>query len=189
MHPLSLLFFFFFNDTATTEIYTLSLHDALPISAQQFIPNVGRIRARLHPDAFLNPRISARKRPDRGGAFEAKPFNLAVALGSDPAAVPAVGRQRIGLAFVMGGFVEFGDEQCAPQGRFERGHEKAVIAASGVARDGAGGKTANSVGDQPFALFIRFERAANLPAEIDGQRDACGGPLYGGRSGEHTSEL
>src|SRR3712207_7297329 len=29
--------FFFFNDTATTEIYTLSLHDALPIfSASQF---------------------------------------------------------------------------------------------------------------------------------------------------------
>src|SRR2546430_17636730 len=27
-----LSFFFFFNDTATTEIYTLSLHDALPIS-------------------------------------------------------------------------------------------------------------------------------------------------------------
>src|SRR2546425_11410462 len=29
---MSYLFFFFFNDTATTEIYTLSLHDALPIS-------------------------------------------------------------------------------------------------------------------------------------------------------------
>src|ERR1022692_2732877 len=27
----SFVFFFFFNDTATTEIYTLSLHDALPI--------------------------------------------------------------------------------------------------------------------------------------------------------------
>src|SRR3712207_7316817 len=27
--------FFFFNDTATTEIYTLSLHDALPISARR----------------------------------------------------------------------------------------------------------------------------------------------------------
>src|SRR3712207_8962188 len=26
------MYFFFFNDTATTEIYTLSLHDALPIS-------------------------------------------------------------------------------------------------------------------------------------------------------------
>src|SRR5256885_9773411 len=30
--PLPISFFFFFNDTATTEIYTLSLHDALPIS-------------------------------------------------------------------------------------------------------------------------------------------------------------
>src|SRR2546430_16599592 len=31
--PLPDSFFFFFNDTATTEIYTLSLHDALPISS------------------------------------------------------------------------------------------------------------------------------------------------------------
>src|SRR2546427_12551550 len=32
LHHLSITsFFFFFNDTATTEIYTLSLHDALPI--------------------------------------------------------------------------------------------------------------------------------------------------------------
>src|SRR2546430_11350833 len=29
--PSNFLLFFFFNDTATTEIYTLSLHDALPI--------------------------------------------------------------------------------------------------------------------------------------------------------------
>src|SRR5436309_14380088 len=41
---LSLAFsFFFFNDTATTEIYTLSLHDALPISL------VARLRCR--PDS------------------------------------------------------------------------------------------------------------------------------------------
>src|SRR5256885_6936806 len=32
------LFFFFFNDTATTEIYTLSLHDALPISPATHSP-------------------------------------------------------------------------------------------------------------------------------------------------------
>src|SRR2546430_13208278 len=31
VRALSVFFFFFFNDTATTEIYTLSLHDALPI--------------------------------------------------------------------------------------------------------------------------------------------------------------
>src|SRR2546429_379722 len=29
-----MMFFFFFNDTATTEIYTLSLHDALPVAAE-----------------------------------------------------------------------------------------------------------------------------------------------------------
>src|SRR2546430_16534065 len=36
------LFVFFFNDTATTEIYTLSLHDALPISVGSY----GRTRVR-----------------------------------------------------------------------------------------------------------------------------------------------
>src|SRR2546429_5581978 len=35
MHALC-VFFFFFNDTATTEIYTLSLHDALPISPHPY---------------------------------------------------------------------------------------------------------------------------------------------------------
>src|SRR2546430_11030656 len=34
--------FFFFNDTATTEIYTLSLHDALPISVSQALGRMGR---------------------------------------------------------------------------------------------------------------------------------------------------
>src|SRR2546430_11417239 len=35
--PPSVVFFFFFNDPATTEIYTLSLHDALPISLPALI--------------------------------------------------------------------------------------------------------------------------------------------------------
>src|SRR5256885_15886975 len=43
--PRPALLFFFFNDTATTEIYTLSLHDALPIyprRANQARPDVAR---------------------------------------------------------------------------------------------------------------------------------------------------
>src|SRR2546425_9761140 len=32
MSAITFIIYFFFNDTATTEIYTLSLHDALPIS-------------------------------------------------------------------------------------------------------------------------------------------------------------
>src|SRR5476651_2881292 len=48
MVPRSLCsFFFFFNDTATTEIYTLSLHDALPIS----LPLPPAVRLPVdHPD-------------------------------------------------------------------------------------------------------------------------------------------
>src|SRR3712207_7630024 len=48
--------FFFFNDTATTEIYTLSLHDALPISQRlgHVLParvRTGRLEGpRQHPD-------------------------------------------------------------------------------------------------------------------------------------------
>src|SRR3712207_7915124 len=42
--------FFFFNDTATTEIYTLSLHDALPIFSRGDAPD-RRYRQQLHPPA------------------------------------------------------------------------------------------------------------------------------------------
>ena len=38
MQALLCFFLFFFNDTATTEIYTLSLHDALPISLSHPYP-------------------------------------------------------------------------------------------------------------------------------------------------------
>src|SRR2546430_15844506 len=43
--------FFFFNDTATTEIYTLSLHDALPISR-----GLEAAQRRLQPDRAAHPR-------------------------------------------------------------------------------------------------------------------------------------
>src|SRR3712207_9097666 len=42
------LLLFFFNDTATTEIYTLSLHDALPISALDEAVERLRPMARVH---------------------------------------------------------------------------------------------------------------------------------------------
>src|SRR5258707_1532192 len=41
LFPHTTLFLFFFNDTATTEIYTLSLHDALPISLPASTPPAG----------------------------------------------------------------------------------------------------------------------------------------------------
>src|SRR2546428_5313895 len=60
---LLLHFFFFFNDTATTEIYTLSLHDALPISRDR---PPGRYRVRIRSRAVA--RSSAQwRRASRGG--------------------------------------------------------------------------------------------------------------------------
>src|SRR2546426_12649076 len=61
------VFFFFFNDTATTEIYTLSLHDALPISRHS--PGGGRLPAAPPVDwrprgARHHPRGQGRRRQE-----------------------------------------------------------------------------------------------------------------------------
>src|SRR2546425_8437112 len=48
-----ILYFFFFNDTATTEIYTLSLHDALPIFRSC------RTRCRARRSRFCGPHRGA----------------------------------------------------------------------------------------------------------------------------------
>src|SRR3989442_7679023 len=55
-----MFFFFFFNDTATTEIYTLSLHDALPISLRGRADTSGQTKfiGRERNQAQLNPEIS-----------------------------------------------------------------------------------------------------------------------------------
>src|SRR6266446_7209016 len=60
MSTVVFVFFFFFNDTATTEIYTLSLHDALPIWES---PR-GRLRLVRAPDD-LNA-VIAEVPPERG---------------------------------------------------------------------------------------------------------------------------
>src|SRR2546430_11924109 len=46
-------FFFFFNDTATTEIYTLSLHDALPILSYARHGELGHVAQRDPADRLL----------------------------------------------------------------------------------------------------------------------------------------
>src|SRR2546430_10667720 len=50
-------FFFFFNDTATTEIYTLSLHDALPIF-QFFEVPFSKLAMQIADDARMRKLLS-----------------------------------------------------------------------------------------------------------------------------------
>src|SRR3712207_9267068 len=73
------LFVFFFNDTATTEIYTLSLHDALPIFTLCCF--LGHMYHFLLPDARCTPTLLAHSELRK----------------VDPSATPAVGTQQSAL--------------------------------------------------------------------------------------------
>src|SRR2546429_7929567 len=82
MHPITKSSIFFFNDTATTEIYTLSLHDALPIAS---LPRalfathlsdslgdlrIGHCRLRSRRSSGLCRRLEAALRPAPPGRSE-----------------------------------------------------------------------------------------------------------------------
>src|SRR2546427_7512158 len=64
---------FFFNDTATTEIYTLSLHDALPICAGQSLQQFDRCARRRDGQAPLVLPAASRRRLGRGSQPGAHP--------------------------------------------------------------------------------------------------------------------
>src|SRR3712207_9559529 len=84
-----LLFFFFFNDTATTEIYTLSLHDALPISSG----------LRVHPEVE-RPLLTAGVGRPAGVLVEQllqPPFQLGAVRGREPQPQPGADRKSTRL--------------------------------------------------------------------------------------------
>src|SRR5438067_2534020 len=88
--------FFFFNDTATTEIYTLSLHDALPILERGLEVVVVEAHAEgLQVAVLLGAQLGDREAPDRGEVLAVvgarpEPFRGDLA---DVLAVVAVGRE------------------------------------------------------------------------------------------------
>src|ERR1051326_9551330 len=95
------LFFFFFNDTATTEIYTLSLHDALPISHHVLD---------LLPDAVeVEPEVVEHR---RGNALALADDPEQQVLGADVVVLETrrfLARQVDALAAPLGEFVVHGD--------------------------------------------------------------------------------
>src|SRR3989440_2782932 len=125
MFLLSILFFlFFFNDTATTEIYTLSLHDALPIfhhSAERIERGLGhglghgRVRMNRELDLFHSVFILPRYRQLMDDLGRVSPHDvgaqdLAVLLvaqdlhepfGLTGSTRPAVGRERKPARYVV----------------------------------------------------------------------------------------
>src|SRR6266496_6782988 len=73
-HLSSSLLFFFFNDTATTEIYTLSLHDALPIAAAF---EVTRTAISQHLTVLKNAGLLHERRDGTRRLYRARPEGLA----------------------------------------------------------------------------------------------------------------
>src|SRR5258705_9352408 len=101
---LSFFLFFFFNDTATTEIYTLSLHDALPISAgytATFLPHPAAIGT---PAGAITPEYdAARQALLVAVARNSQPQLPRFALGrgsrsSPPTQIAGAGLQPVGLS-------------------------------------------------------------------------------------------
>src|SRR2546426_11947362 len=93
------LLFFFFNDTATTEIYTLSLHDALPIS--EVLARVVQVRSIGPGERGLVRLVLERPLVARGGdRFGLRAFSPGTTIGGGvgldplPAAPPRLRPRR-----------------------------------------------------------------------------------------------
>src|SRR2546422_212619 len=111
------LFFFFFNDTATTEIYTLSLHDALPI--YRLLP-LGRARSLARLGACAGDRVPAGTL--RGATPRALPLRLRARerpLGENTGPLPRPPRPQ---RSPPGGRVLPADPRVRAGGRLAPGH-------------------------------------------------------------------
>src|SRR5436309_11587317 len=94
-----LCFFFFFNDTATTEIYTLSLHDALPIYYLELLRRAGWIDSLLDEPSIT---LYASEQNRRSAA------EFLVASGA----------RRDSLRIAIGAGASYGSAKCWPPSRF-----------------------------------------------------------------------
>src|SRR3712207_7541181 len=73
------LFFIFFNDTATTEIYTLSLHDALPISSlsSTLFPKTQRnnmLNPRCRMSACMNIEVKTERSEEHTSELQSRQY-------------------------------------------------------------------------------------------------------------------
>src|SRR2546429_7932131 len=73
MHAIQSFSLFFFNDTATTEIYTLSLHDALPISNRCSLA-----RGFILPDPLFLIQYTPATRPAKGFGYALYLYSAAI---------------------------------------------------------------------------------------------------------------
>src|SRR5256885_10528809 len=150
-------FFFFFNDPATTEIYTLPLHDALPISPMSTGPSVNR-------------RIVLGRRQQ--GAPSAQDFRLE----AQPVPVPGAGQVLLRTRYLsldpyMRGRMNEARSYVAPVaiGAPLVGQTVSLVQASNVSGFAAGDLVLANVGWQDYGLsdgsdLVRIDAAMPRPS-------------------------
>ena len=145
-------FAFKFQDVACPDQGVLHKRGVLPLS---------------HPNAFLKQRITDRESPNGRCALQMKALDVHVAFRFNRAAHPPICREWKIFAVVTGCFIEFRNHLRSPDRWVEGGEQESVVAAGQIAADRSGGEAADSVGDEPLALFRLFEGAAGFAAETD----------------------
>src|SRR3989442_1898829 len=102
-------YFFFFNDTATTEIYTLSLHDALPILLVEVERRGVRLGADLQKGKMQLELLPFRgKRTEHQETLEGLPLGDGRAVVEDDRRDAIHRRLRVGHADLRGDAVQVG---------------------------------------------------------------------------------
>ncbi len=143
-----------------------------PGGARQAVLDVGGVRAGLHPDALFQQGVGDGVGPDGRRALQVEAVEQMMTVALERAVFPAVGVERVETAaigvdaVVLDRLVELGQEQRAAERRLERGHEQTVVTPRQHAGDGAAGKAADTVGDQPLPPGSHRKIAAHLAAEV-----------------------
>src|SRR3989475_6782299 len=162
--------FFFFNDTATTEIYTLSLHDALPILVSVRVVVQGDPRLALGAAAVRQHS----SRPDAAGRCTAarasrvtahlrrRPPNLAVAHGAGSAASSAGGLAAGAAGAVCGTTFRKRRWERSQAAGVGRGLGLAVLAA--CSRTSRGRRWSSFAPTRRAPTLSLFHRDAEVPA-------------------------
>src|SRR5687768_3101752 len=157
LSPFSL--FFFFNDTATTEIYTLSLHDALPIFAPPAYPDVADLVAARGIDQLRN-HVVHRLRLDLVEAYRGE-VGLLAGFDRADAVVPAHRLRAAERRGVQGG----------------GGVERARVVRDRLAQQGGGAHLAEHVEVIVAGAAVGAEREADARLQQPGCRAEARGEL------------
>ena len=129
---------------------------------QQAVGHEGRVDTIRHPDPALDRGIGDGERPYRQRSFQAKRFEIAIAIRGDLAVAELGCREWVAHAIVDDPIDRIGDENGARDRRLQGGDQQAMVRAGRYARDCRRGIATQPVRYQPLAPQSGAEIASDL---------------------------